>query len=522
MKKIIVFLLVIVVVLASVFFLTKLLATDVQDETTKIENHTHTPGDEKIENEVAATCTTGGSYDKVVYCKDCNSELSRVTELTSALGHTNGAPAVENRVEATCTTAGGYDTVVRCTVCNEVITSEHTAEASLGHTNGAPAEENRVEATCTTSGGYDTVVRCTVCNEIITSEHTEEASFGHTNGAPAIENEVAATCMTAGGYDTVVRCAVCNEVITSEHTEEASFGHTKGAPAEENRVEATATTHGSYNIVERCTVCGEVVTSEAVTLHYAADAVVENKVVSTSCAILGGYDTVVYCSVDGCGAELSCVRTNQAPAHNFVDGACSACGASDGFTYELDDETGTCWISDFKRSLAASSDVIVPATYTVGSKTYRVEGIGPKSSSSRGIITNNVTSVVVQEGVSYIGFKAFYLTYDCQITSIKLPDSITKIYNQAFYGPKITEIYISKNVQSIDKNAFYACSTLQTVYYGGTSEEWEAKFSSGEFSSTNNEYLRNADIWFYSEGTPTEAGNFWHYVDGVITKWPAA
>ena len=430
MKKIIVFLLVIVVVLASVFFLTKLLATDVQDETTKIENHTHTPGDEKIENEVAATCTTGGSYDKVVYCKDCNSELSRVTELTSALGHTNGAPAVENRVEATCTTAGGYDTVVRCTVCNEV--------------------------------------------------------------------------------------------ITSEHTEEASFGHTKGAPAEENRVEATATTHGSYNIVERCTVCGEVVTSEAVTLHYAADAVVENKVVSTSCAILGGYDTVVYCSVDGCGAELSCVRTNQAPAHNFVDGACSACGASDGFTYELDDETGTCWISDFKRSLAASSDVIVPATYTVGSKTYRVEGIGPKSSSSRGIITNNVTSVVVQEGVSYIGFKAFYLTYDCQITSIKLPDSITKIYNQAFYGPKITEIYISKNVQSIDKNAFYACSTLQTVYYGGTSEEWEAKFSSGEFSSTNNEYLRNADIWFYSEGTPTEAGNFWHYVDGVITKWPAA
>ena len=38
----------------------------------------HTPGDAVRENVVAATATTDGSYDEVVYCKVCKTELSRV------------------------------------------------------------------------------------------------------------------------------------------------------------------------------------------------------------------------------------------------------------------------------------------------------------------------------------------------------------------------------------------------------------------------------------------------------------
>ena len=40
-----------------------------------------------VENEVEATCTTDGSYDTVVTCDDCGTELSRVRTVVPALGH---------------------------------------------------------------------------------------------------------------------------------------------------------------------------------------------------------------------------------------------------------------------------------------------------------------------------------------------------------------------------------------------------------------------------------------------------
>lgn len=57
-----------------------------------------------VENEVEATCETDGSYDAVVYCKDCNTEISRITETVFKSGHTPSA-------EATCTEPQ------ICTVC---------------------------------------------------------------------------------------------------------------------------------------------------------------------------------------------------------------------------------------------------------------------------------------------------------------------------------------------------------------------------------------------------------------------
>ena len=49
--------------------------------------HVHTPGAAVHENEVAATCTTGGSYDEVVYCTECEAEISRTAKTIAALGH---------------------------------------------------------------------------------------------------------------------------------------------------------------------------------------------------------------------------------------------------------------------------------------------------------------------------------------------------------------------------------------------------------------------------------------------------
>ena len=43
--------------------------------------HVHTPGTAVRENENPATCTIEGSYDEVIYCTECNEEISRETKI---------------------------------------------------------------------------------------------------------------------------------------------------------------------------------------------------------------------------------------------------------------------------------------------------------------------------------------------------------------------------------------------------------------------------------------------------------
>ena len=50
----------------------------------------HTPGEIKVENNVAPSCTAEGSYDSVIYCSVCDHELSRETITTDALEHAYG------------------------------------------------------------------------------------------------------------------------------------------------------------------------------------------------------------------------------------------------------------------------------------------------------------------------------------------------------------------------------------------------------------------------------------------------
>ena len=41
--------------------------------------HQHTAGDPVRENEIPRSCLADGSYDEVVYCTDCEKEMSRTT-----------------------------------------------------------------------------------------------------------------------------------------------------------------------------------------------------------------------------------------------------------------------------------------------------------------------------------------------------------------------------------------------------------------------------------------------------------
>ena len=205
---------------------------------------------------VAPDCVNTGLTEGK-HCERCGA-VTTAQETVPALGHTEGAPVVENEVANSCTADGSYDTVVYCTVCSSEISRETTTVAAAGHTPGEAVTENNVAATCDKDGSYDTVVYCTVCSSEISRETTTVAAAGHTPGEEVIENQVANSCTADGSYDTVVYCTVCSSEISRETTTVAATGHTEVTDA---AVAPTCTEDGLTE-GKHCDVCGTVTVAQ--------------------------------------------------------------------------------------------------------------------------------------------------------------------------------------------------------------------------------------------------------------------
>ena len=126
---------------------------------------------------------------------------------------------------------------------------------------------------------------------------------------------------------------------------------------------------------------------------------------------------------------------------------------------------------------------------------------------------SSLTSVEIGDSVTTIGDRAFM---NCSsLTSVVIPDSVTTIGSSAFDScSSLTSIVIPDSVTSIAYGAFFFCDSLTELYYKGTESDWE-KVSIGDYNTE----LTNATRYYYSETEPTVSGNYWHYVDGVVTKW---
>ena len=115
--------------------------------------------------------------------------------------------------------------------------------------------------------------------------------------------------------------------------------------------------------------------------------------------------------------------------------------------------------------------------------------------------------------LSIIGESAFR---ECPaLTSIIIPDKVTKLDSTMFFKcTSLTYVVLPSGITDIGPEVFHTCSNLDTVYFKGTAEEWN-NISVGY----SNESLLSAEICFYSQSRPTSSGNFWHYVNGIATKW---
>ena len=124
---------------------------------------------------------------------------------------------------------------------------------------------------------------------------------------------------------------------------------------------------------------------------------------------------------------------------------------------------------------------------------------------------SNLTNIIIPEGVTNIGERAFN---GCDsFTSIIIPEGVKSIGKGAFFGcSELTSITIPKTVTSIGSMAFFQ-TPLEIVFYTGTSEEFK------EYKLSRNLPSGKNSLFYFSEEKPEIEGNYWHYIDGVPTKW---
>jgi hypothetical protein len=89
--------------------------------------------------------------------------------------------------------------------------------------------------------------------------------------------------------------------------------------------------------------------------------------------------------------------------------------------------------------------------------------------------------------------------------------------NGPSHGLWIHEIVLPNSVTSIEQGAFYDCMNLDRVYYAGSESDWDK--IDIDLTDGKNDDLVSATRYYYSETQPATAGRYWHYVDGVPTRW---
>ena len=113
-----------------------------------VKNHTYVTSVIK-----QPTCTSKGVTQYV--CTDCGDTY---LETIPMIPHTSASAIKENEVAATCTAVGSYDRVVKCSVCGTEISRESVAIAKLSHSY----KNTKIVKPTTVKAGY-TNQKCSAC-----------------------------------------------------------------------------------------------------------------------------------------------------------------------------------------------------------------------------------------------------------------------------------------------------------------------------------------------------------------------
>ncbi len=234
--------------------------------------------------ETDSTCTVAGKYaDKK--CEHCGDVITGAAKELAA--HTPGTPTKENEIAATETSGGSYDMVTRCTECQTVLSTEHFTTEPIAHQHAYSTAYTK--PTCTTNG-YTTYT-CSGCGDTYVTYDDPETTLGH--NYEVVDGTAKAPSCGVAGKEADKECSNCHDVIpgaeipalTHEYQEVEGTDH-----------ESTCTTQGKY-ADKKCEHCGDTIIGEAKPLadHIPGEATKENEVAATKSED-GSYDLVTRCT----------------------------------------------------------------------------------------------------------------------------------------------------------------------------------------------------------------------------------
>ena len=365
-----------------------------------------------------ATCTKDGTETAI--CDNGCKKTNTRTATGSKLGHAFGSWYTIK--EATCTENGTQQR--DCSRCDAF---ETQSISKLGHAFGSWYITK--EATCTEDGTKQR--DCSRCDAFETGvvPSTGHSFSSATCTTPAICSKCEAVGQPALGhnpsagwyFDSSVHYHICQNSGCSEHLSSAS--HSLIA-----EIDKEATASGYVFVLKQvCTVC-----------DYEKELGRTEQHLHDSAELIEGYEPTclaegltygVKCSI--CGEIQLAQEVKAALGHLFVDGQCQRCGEkqhSQGLAYKLSND----------------------GTY------YIVSGIGTCTDT-------NLLIPPTHEGkpVKEIGYQAFYNKKS--LTSVVIPDSVTKLGDYAFYGcSAIASITLGSGVGSIGSSTLGACSGIQS------------------------------------------------------------
>lgn len=181
----------------------------------KVTVNVHAHGDMKgstVTSTTEATCTSAGSIS--YKCGNCDANYTKTIPMAE---HTAKAAARENEVAATCTTGGSYNLVTRCETCNTIMSSVHTDVNPLGH-NMQEVAGTAAAPTCEADGKYADKSCANNCGK--TETGAVIPAKGHT---VVTDKAVSATC-TKTGKTEGSHCSVCNTTLVKQE-EVKALGH---------------------------------------------------------------------------------------------------------------------------------------------------------------------------------------------------------------------------------------------------------------------------------------------------------
>lgn len=160
-------------------------------------------------------------------------------------------------------------------------------------------------------------------------------------------------------------------------------------------------------------------------------------------------------------------------------------------------------------------------TYTVGETVYAIgyDGIDTNLDLSLNNTINavypyafyrreDITAVNIPNNVASIGSYAFYSCENLSQATINAQHIGTVAFS---YCTNLQNVIIGESVASIGVDAFEMCMSLRSVYYIGTSKQWN------DLSIEYNNYLQRATHYYFSEENPYENNTaipydrYWHW-----------